>query len=174
MKHQTVFSLVIGIAGLSIPALACGTALRVSVLAGGGVRVCGAHHATTCTVGQPAIGGVRNGDHVLAAGFIQPVSFLNSGVDPAGRLPAAFALAPIAPNPLRGSAVIRFAVPRPAPVSLQLYDVSGRLAETLMEAEVEAGQHQAVLRAIRLPNGIYFCRMTAPGFREARKVVLAR
>lgn len=95
---------------------------------------------------------------------------------PGGRLPAAFALRPIAPNPARGATDLAFALPRAAAVTIALYDASGRRVRTLVAGEHEAGEH-----AVRWDGrdesgtvaaaGLYFVRMQAGAFRAERRLV---
>ena len=69
---------------------------------------------------------------------------------------------------------IRFALPDPGPVTIRLYDVAGREVRTLVDEELPAGWHRTVLEAGGLASGIYFCRMTAGEFTDARKLLLLK
>jgi hypothetical protein len=89
-------------------------------------------------------------------------------------LPTVFAFDPARPNPVRGTATLSYAVPGPARVVISLYDVQGRAVETLVDTEQSPGFHTVALHASRLPAGIYFGRMTAPGFTQTRRLLLLK
>jgi hypothetical protein len=97
-----------------------------------------------------------------------------------GPTPRAFALHQNAPNPFNPQTVIRYDVPVPGgKVNLTVYDVSGRLVRTLVDAVQPAGRHSVRWdgrngHGLSVVSGVYFCRMTAPGFAEQRKMVILR
>jgi len=100
--------------------------------------------------------------------------------DDAGALPRAFALLGATPNPSTGTTRIRFDLPKPSDVRIDLFDVTGRLVRTLLdERELPAGTWEAAWdgrgrNGAPTAAGIYFYRMRAARFREARKLVLIR
>ncbi|RKZ19878.1 hypothetical protein DRQ18_07315, partial [bacterium] len=55
----------------------------------------------------------------------------------------------------RDNAVIRFGIPTAGHVTLKLYDVTGRVVRTLVDADLAAGVHQVKIDAKRLPAGVY-------------------
>jgi hypothetical protein len=91
--------------------------------------------------------------------------------------PARFALLPNVPNPFNPETTIRFDVPSASTVTLRVFDVRGRVVRTLQDATLPQGRH-----ALRwdgrnqsgqaVASGVYFVRMTAPGFAATRKVTL--
>jgi hypothetical protein len=95
-------------------------------------------------------------------------------------VPLAYALRQNAPNPFNPETVIRYDVAAPGGrVTLTVYDVSGRLVRTLVDGAQTAGQHSVRWNGrngagVGVASGVYFCRMTAPGFVEQRKMVLLR
>ena len=93
-------------------------------------------------------------------------------------VPDEFALGQNVPNPFNPTTTIHYDVPAGAgAVSLRVYDVSGRLVRTLVDGH-EAPGSKSVLwngtndRGQTVASGIYFYRMTAPGFSTTRKMVL--
>lgn len=93
--------------------------------------------------------------------------------------PAAFALGRISPNPFRSKVTIDFEVPRAETMSLRVFDLSGRLIDTLQDGMVEPGRHTITWsmtdsRRRSAASGIYFVEMRAPGFREVGRLVLLR
>lgn len=83
-----------------------------------------------------------------------------------------FGLAAPAPNPSTGSAVLRFGVPGGSPVSLEVFDCSGRLVRTLIEGDLQAGTHQAEVDGLQ--PGLYLCRLRAGSEIDTRTLVVIR
>jgi len=82
-------------------------------------------------------------------------------------------LLPAYPNPTRGQATIRFAVPEQKAVRLTLYDIMGRRVRTLMEKEVE-GRTETPLRLDDLASGTYFLRMQTDGYTDTQRITVVR
>jgi hypothetical protein len=76
------------------------------------------------------------------------------------------------PNPARGRTVIRYALPKATFVNVALYDVQGRLVNTLVNEDRPAGLHEAAWNTGSLPSGVYFYHLVTPEFRLIEKVVL--
>ena len=78
----------------------------------------------------------------------------------------AFSLGQNFPNPLTSVTTIEYAVAKPCQVSVGVYDVTGRLIETLAD-----GRHQPGLCSTtwngrdssgnKVPSGVYFYRLSA-------------
>lgn len=94
------------------------------------------------------------------------------------QVPHAFALYQNAPNPFNPTTEIRYDVPAAGGrVTLRIYDAAGRLVRTLVDAAQAAGEKRAAWDGRnnwghRVATGVYFYRMTAPGFSNTRKMVL--
>lgn len=95
-------------------------------------------------------------------------------------IPAEFALSPNYPNPFNPSTEIRYEVPEPARVSLVIYDVLGRVVETLIEETKEAGYNALQWNATGRSSGVYLARFTATtatgsvALQQTLKLVLAK
>jgi len=91
-----------------------------------------------------------------------------------------FSLSRPAPNPFYESTEIRYSLPgEVAWVRIELHDVAGRLVRTLVEGHPEPGESSVVWDGLtsdgrRAASGIYFCRMTGPGFQDTTRLVLLR
>ena len=78
--------------------------------------------------------------------------------------PQGFILDQSFPNPSRGSSTIRFQTATQAnDVTLSVYDVQGRLVQTLASGPMEAGQHEARWNAAGVASGTYVYRLTVDG-----------
>jgi hypothetical protein len=82
------------------------------------------------------------------------------------------------PNPFNPTTTIRYDVPvTGGRVTVRIYDVSGRLVRTLVDRVETPGEKRVVWygrndRGNSVATGVYFYRMTAPGFTMTKKMVL--
>ncbi|MGD8627455.1 MAG: C25 family cysteine peptidase [bacterium] len=89
--------------------------------------------------------------------------------------PVSFALRGVSPNPFSATGRVAFDVPRPSRVKISLYDVNGRVVDTIADSVYEPGQYSINLDyGPRLASGIYFISMQAEGFSRSNKVVVVR
>jgi len=101
------------------------------------------------------------------------------GEDLVSGLPRRFELFAPYPNPLRGEAHVRFALPRRTEVELSVYDIQGRRVKVLARGVYDAGYYVVRFdgrdsRGRRLSQGIYFLRLKAGDYRRTRKMVLVK
>nr|MBC8366249.1 T9SS type A sorting domain-containing protein [bacterium] len=84
------------------------------------------------------------------------------------------------PNPFNPSTEIRFRLAEPGPVSLGIFDVSGRLVRQLRRAErLPAGDQSAnwdgrTDRGDSAPSGVYFVRLEAENDSHSLKIQLLK
>jgi hypothetical protein len=78
------------------------------------------------------------------------------------------------PNPFQGSSLVFFRLPAEGYVSLRLYDVRGRLVETIADGRWPAGEHEVTLRGAGLPSGIYFYRLESNGQQVWKRCILIK
>lgn len=84
------------------------------------------------------------------------------------------------PNPFKESTTIRFGLSQDVPVSLRIFDLTGKeIATLIQEKDLGKGYHtldwQAVgLQYNSLSNGIYFVRLETPGTYLTRKIILLK
>ncbi|MBZ0267122.1 T9SS type A sorting domain-containing protein [bacterium] len=103
-----------------------------------------------------------------------------AGVDaPVVAAPLPFALHQNAPNPFGGDTRITFSLPERTRTSLRIYDVSGRLVRTLVDADVPAGAHEFPWNGLdgggsRVASGVYFYRLESGAGADTRKMVQLR
>ena len=90
-------------------------------------------------------------------------------------VPALALLAPIAPNPLRGSVLFHIEVPAPATLRLTVVDAAGRRVATIADDRFEAGRHDFRWEAgERNAPGVYWALLRGPGVRQARRFLVVR
>jgi hypothetical protein len=77
-------------------------------------------------------------------------------------------------NPFRSSTQIAFRIPHASWTSLIVYDVQGREVQRLVDRRLEPGVYRETFNARDLPAGVYWVRMQADGFHDAKKMTLLR
>jgi len=88
-------------------------------------------------------------------------------------LPRAFAIRGVSPNPAFSKASVAFDIPEPARASLAVFDIRGRRVGIIAEGDFGPGNHTATWNPESgLAPGVYFIRMSVPGFGETRKIIL--
>lgn len=91
---------------------------------------------------------------------------------------AGFALGPVSPNPVSGSAGIDFTVGRETRVRITVVDLAGREVATLVDGPRSAGGHRVTWTGNasrgRAPAGMYFIRYEADGHTRVRRFVMLR
>ncbi|HEY2955764.1 MAG TPA: PKD domain-containing protein [Candidatus Eisenbacteria bacterium] len=83
-------------------------------------------------------------------------------------------LGPVSPNPARDALTLRFTTAARGTVRLALHDLAGRRLETLVDGELDAGEHFRRLDLLGVPEGVYFCSLTTPGRTLCLKFVHVR
>jgi hypothetical protein len=78
------------------------------------------------------------------------------------------------PNPFNSVTKISYDLPTSGHLSLKVYDISGRLVETLVDGRQAAGTHTLHWDASGIASGIYFYRLTTADGYYARKMLLLR
>lgn len=94
-------------------------------------------------------------------------------------LPQNFALQQNFPNPFNPTTEIRYELPQPEYVKIDLFDIRGRWVTTLVDMQMSAGSYKVIWDAtdsagLRMPTGLYFYKMTAGSFIETRRMVLLK
>jgi predicted outer membrane repeat protein len=78
------------------------------------------------------------------------------------------------PNPFNPTTTLSFDLPSSGRVSLCVYDITGRLVETLADGVYASGTHQIIFDASNLSSGIYFARLKSSDFVKTEKLVLLK
>jgi hypothetical protein len=87
---------------------------------------------------------------------------------------AHFALLQNYPNPFNPATTISYSLPRTGAVSLKVYNVMGQEIAVLADGVHGAGDHTVTWNAEHVASGVYFCRLSAGGFVETKRLVLLR
>jgi hypothetical protein len=105
---------------------------------------------------------------------------LVTGIEEAcfNNIPGRFFITQNFPNPFSSETQIEFALPKEAHVSLGIYNVTGRIVNTLVDRKMDAGYHSVKWITKDVPSGIYFCTIQAntgletEAYTETKKMIL--
>lgn len=88
--------------------------------------------------------------------------------------PAAFRLDQNVPNPFNPATTIAFTLPSAGQVTLSVYNITGQEVMRLVDGALAAGTHSIMFNGSRFASGVYFYRITANGFTQAKKMLLVK
>ncbi|RPH95244.1 MAG: T9SS C-terminal target domain-containing protein, partial [Calditrichaeota bacterium] len=88
--------------------------------------------------------------------------------------PAEFRLAQNYPNPFNPATHIQYALAQDGPVTLTIYDVTGRVVTELVNEQQTAGEYEITWNAENAASGLYFYQIVAGSFRETKRMLLIR
>ncbi len=91
------------------------------------------------------------------------VRSLVDGVQSVKQLPQEYRLGQNYPNPFNPTTVFPLELPQRSRVTIDIFDVSGRLVWTIEAGVCNAGRANVHFNASRLASGVYFYRVTAEG-----------
>ena len=96
-----------------------------------------------------------------------------------------FGIESIYPNPFNPSTMIKYSTPpQSSPllkgrkqegfVTLKVFNILGQEVATLINETQEAGKHEVKFTADNLSSGVYFVKISAGGFNQVKKIMLAK
>ena len=134
--------------------------------------------------GQSVVGTVSAGPYTLTGGFLAPHGTTLVGVDE-GRDPTPgggitqFQLETPRPNPFSRRTQLAFALPEPADVTLEIYDVGGARLRTLVTGRLPAGRYGYEWDATdadgrNVHSGVYLLHARLGSLVRSEKLVVLR
>jgi len=104
---------------------------------------------------------------------------LMTTVKPESSLPTEYSLSQNYPNPFNPETHIQFALPKEGQVTIEIYDLLGRLVRTIVDEYKPAGNYHVIWDARNsdgnvVSNGIYLVRMRAGTFVAMKKMTLIK
>jgi len=107
-------------------------------------------------------------DCVVIVGGPPPVAAANSGQ------PAEVVLLGNFPNPFNPTTEISFSLPTASHVKLEIFNVMGQQVATIIDRQMEAGEHIVQWDGSHAASGVYLYRLQADGFVDAKKMILLK
>jgi hypothetical protein len=89
-------------------------------------------------------------------------------------IPIHFSLSQNFPNPFNPTTTIKYTVPQNGPVTIKLYDITGKEVATLVNEVKTVGSYDIKLNASGLASGVYFYRMIAKDFVSVKKLSILK
>lgn len=100
---------------------------------------------------------------------------LVSGIEPLeGNIPDRFELEQNYPNPFNPITKIEFSLKAGGDVTLKVYDGLGRIVETLVDQNLNAGRYSVTFNGNGLSSGIYFYKLLSEAGESVRKMLLVK
>jgi hypothetical protein len=126
-----------------------------------------------------------DGGYVLAGESLEPnptyydfyVVKLNAtptAIDGNPVLPSTLKLSQNYPNPFNAQTTIKYELPKPAYVTISIYDLLGREIDVLLKEYKQAGYYQAVWNADGIPSGMYFYKIQIGDNSGKKKMLLLK
>ncbi len=78
------------------------------------------------------------------------------------------------PNPFNSMVRLNYGLPQDGMVELSVFDLHGRLVETLIGESRQAGNYTATWNALDMASGLYWIKMKSDDFSKVRKVMLIK
>jgi hypothetical protein len=91
--------------------------------------------------------------------FLDPSKGLYAGVDPPSAAPVKLALLGNFPNPFRGATSVRFRLPQDSKISVEVFDLQGRLVASRAFGVLPAGDGHVRVPAFTSRSGVYLYRL---------------
>ncbi len=124
---------------------------------------------------DPETGTIIEQKNTGSSRFIELIpARIPTGIGDNSNLPSTYALNGNYPNPFNATTQIKYQLPEPSEVVIEVYDILGRQVATLEDGYKAAGHHQIIWHADRVSSGIYFYKITAGEFHETAKMTLLK
>lgn len=88
--------------------------------------------------------------------------------------PSTYVLSQNYPNPFNPTTQIDFSLLRPSHTTVQVFNATGQLIETLVDQKFTEGTHTIQFRADNLSAGVYFYKINTDNFSDIKKMVLLK
>lgn len=101
------------------------------------------------------------------------ISFQTLGIDEYKPVPENISLIAY-PNPFNANTIINFSLSQSSFADIKIYDLGGRLVETVYSGYLNAGLQRIDYKADKISSGIYFVRLETSDYCESIKLVLIK
>lgn len=112
-------------------------------------------------------------DTLLRSEYISVIN-LSGITNLGGEIPKSYALYQNYPNPFNPTTKIKFGLSKQSMVKLTVYDITGKLAGTLINEPKAAGNYEVEFNAENLSSGAYFYKIEVGEFTDIKKMILLK
>lgn len=88
--------------------------------------------------------------------------------------PASFTVYDNFPNPFNPNTVIRYGIPKPGPVRIEIYNMMGQRVAELVNERQREGYYEIQWNAADCPSGLYLCRIQTENSQKMKKMTLVK
>ena len=138
--------------------------LRLRIKTSGGVT----NQAYTITVLGKGPNGTPVHLRTISLTVITGISIIGN------EIPTEFKLYQNYPNPFNPTTQIRFDLAKTGLVKLSVYDLTGKLVQTILNTNYSAGKYNTEFDATNLSSGIYFYKLETPNYTGIKKMILLK
>ncbi len=78
------------------------------------------------------------------------------------------------PNPFNPTTTINYTIPKAEHVTIKVYDILGKLIQTLVDEEQSIGTYHLQFNGKNLSSGVYFYQIKVDNFLEAKKMIILK
>lgn len=110
----------------------------------------------------------------LSDSILVDFNVILTGIEEIEDIPRVFSLSQNYPNPFNPETTIKFGIPKPVSVKLEVYNMLGQRVAVLMDQKKPAGYYEVRFAKENLSSGIYIYRIQAGEFHQVRKMVLLK
>ncbi len=89
-------------------------------------------------------------------------------------IPITYNLSNPYPNPFNPTTSISLSIPQSDMVSLNIYDITGKLVTTLINEQLNIGYHSIDWDGTNQSSGMYFVKMESGEYVETQKLLLVK
>ncbi len=118
-----------------------------------------------------------NGEIIIAE-FFGGNYFLTVGestsIERTASVPSGFSLFQNYPNPFNPTTTFKYELPKESKVVLSIFDMNGRLVETVVNQTQQPGYYSIQWDASQYSSGVYIYRIQADGFSAVKKCILMK
>lgn len=117
---------------------------------------------------------INDNGFLLLKAAIDWVTESGSAVEEDKAAPQGYRLAQNFPNPFNPETTIGFQLEKAGRTTVNIYNATGQLVTTLLDANMPSGYHEVTLNGQQLQSGIYFYQIQSGSFSAMEKMILMK
>ncbi|VAX26930.1 hypothetical protein MNBD_IGNAVI01-3126 [hydrothermal vent metagenome] len=132
------------------------------------------------SAGAEYISSINNNEYKIQHGFWIVGGTMTSMEKDNFTIPTKFELYQNYPNPFNPTTVIKFGLPEPSNVKIEIYNMLGQKIDIVAEGNKASGYHEITWNASKLSSGIFLINFTAVGiesghnYNQVKKALLLK